>query len=158
MTEEDYWGGSGFDKDLPQGDKPGKKARPAKAARSAPSPVREGDVPRWHVMYHWVILAAAVVGTLIGAAIVLSGIAKEGLPDQRTGKRLWGAAMLAGAGGMALAAMVGAIAPSSFIRGPIGSKWLRYVGTTNVVAARVICLIVGVGGIIGFALLAMYVL
>ncbi len=158
MSEEDYWGGSGFDKDLPQANKPRKKKKSGKSARSAPLPAREGDIPRWQQMYHRVILAAGGVGILLGAAVVLAGIAKEGLPDQWVGRRLMGAAMLAGMGGIALAAVFGVIAPSSFLRGPIGRQWLSHVGTTNVVAARVICLVAAVVGIVGFTMLAIYAL
>jgi hypothetical protein len=158
MPEENYWGGSGFEKDAPKASKPRKKGKSAVASRAAPSPVPEGDVPRWQQMYHRVILAAGGVGALIGAVIVLAGIAKEGLPEQWIGRRLMGAAMLAGMGGIALAAVFGVIAPSSFLRGPIGRKWLSRVGTTNVVAARVICLMAAVGGIVGFTMLAIYAL
>lgn len=69
---------------------------------------------------------------------------------QSEGAEILLAPVLFGAAGLLFGAAVAcAFAPRSFLTGPAGRKWMKLIGTRNVLAARIVCLVLALilGGV-----------
>ncbi|MEI8381890.1 MAG: hypothetical protein WCJ09_17305 [Planctomycetota bacterium] len=65
--------------------------------------------------------------------------------------------LLGGAGGALLGSGAACLfAPKEFLTGPIGLKWMRLIGTENIIAARIVCFVASVIVPLGIASLFLF--
>jgi hypothetical protein len=104
--------------------------------------------------YHRIIIAAGLVCFASTVALLTASLIALG-PDPWLEKPL-GAVMFVILGTLLGIALACTFAPSSFLNGPTGQKWLDFIGTRNVLAARAVCVVVTVllGAFFAFALWA----
>src|SRR5262245_7673674 len=105
----------------------------------------DGEAQR-HARYHRRIVVVgscfATVGVVFGliTSVVLAGGANPG--DNVRGALL--APALYGVGGFVFGmAVMCLVAPRAFLTGPVGARWMKLIGTKNVLVARVACLLFG---------------
>jgi hypothetical protein len=91
-----------------------------------------------------------VVGVLLGIPVVAELYRETGgNPHGHEVLGLIAAPMATGVAGACFGvAMACLFAPRYFLEGPVGKKWMRFIGTNNVAVARIVCLLVGlaIGG------------
>ena len=119
----------------------------ADTAGAVPSAGDPADAEsRHHAKYHKRIVfvggcfaAVGVVLGLITSAVVAS--------DVKSGRDIRGivlAPVTFGAGGFVFGmAVMCLVAPREFLNGPVGAPWMKLIGTKNVLAARIVCLLFG---------------
>jgi hypothetical protein len=163
MTNDDYWGGDGFDTDLPlQNGGKAPKADKAPKARGIAGPSRRSASwppgAGWHESYHRIIIGAGVAGAILAGVIAAAAVVSDWPPatNRPLGKTIRGLLFMPVLGGSALAAVACALAPRSFLEGPVGRRWLSWVGTSNVIGARVVCTLIAVIVIGVFSALAYF--
>jgi hypothetical protein len=120
-----------------------------------------GEAAPLHAMFHKRIVAVSIVfgilGGLIGLGFAISGLLWPHPGHEDDQKMLLLAPMMAGAAGLLFGAAVACLfAPREFLTGPIGSKWMTLIGTKNVLAARLVCLMVAMIPV-GFVIAVIYV-
>jgi hypothetical protein len=104
-----------------------------------------GEVGPKHRRYHRVIIATCVffglIGFVIGVAFIIA------LPNHKHEAKDFGKYLLAPLiflvegliFGVSLAC---SFAPTSFLKGPVGRKWMQLIGAESVLVARIVCLII----------------
>jgi hypothetical protein len=109
------------------------------------------DAPR-HQTYHRVIVVCGILGAVLGLiGGIIGAVASSksppagGTPDDAFVITLL-PVFMAAAGLLAGAAWAAVFSPQAFLTGPLGSKWLKLVGTRNVAVARTISLVVALLG------------
>ncbi len=120
---------------------------------------QSGEFRETHASYHRRIVQVScifgVLGAMAGIALSIStALNEENARGVLLGPFLFGAAGLLF--GVAVACL---FAPRKFLTGPMGDKWMKLIGTKNVLAARIVCLIFGliiVAPLVGFGLLFMF--
>jgi drug/metabolite transporter (DMT)-like permease len=103
-----------------------------------------GEGAQRHISIHRRILAVGVVSALIGVALGIGMIILDGTSTARTkdgANILLAPLMFSMMGGILGTSTAIAFVPSAFLRGPMGQKWMRLVGTGSVLVARAVCLI-----------------
>jgi hypothetical protein len=108
--------------------------------------LREGEAAPRHQAYHWRVVRA---GAICGAISFLPGIAfavmmyREGGGKELDLKEvilLLSAPLMCVVAGMLLgAAATCLVAPREFLLGPIGEKWMAWIGVRTTAAARFVC-------------------
>ena len=112
-----------------------------KSDRDIVDPSRVEPVP--HTPYHRRIVAVGIVCTIGAGVLGTIGLVLEGAPSGRTEDlRTWAAFPLVFAAmSMFFGVSVSCLfAPRAFLTSPAGRKWLRLIGTENILVARAVCL------------------
>lgn len=110
---------------------------------------RCGDLGTRHAAYHKRIVLVSCICGGIGAVvgIVFLGYAwfdPKLKPNDRSAAFM--APFLCGAAGILFGAAAACLfAPDDFLEGPLGQKWMSFVGTKNVVVARAVCAFISLG-------------
>ena len=109
------------------------------------------SAPR-HRSYHRVIVVCGAIGGLFGliggiiGAIAMYRFHAAAQHANDAYIAFLSPILTAAAGMLAGASWACAFAPTSFLNGPLGTKWLKLIGTRNLVVSRVIALVVGIVG------------
>ena len=104
-----------------------------------------GDDAELHPTYHRTIVLMGGVFALLGAlasVFVVAQLLHESGENTRIKMIVGPPIFMTVAGfcfGVAAACLV---APTSFLTGPLGRKWMKFIGTQSVPAARVVCFFV----------------
>ena len=93
--------------------------------------------------YHKYVVLTAIILGLLCAVVGTSLIAMGDSSRSDYLKMLLAAPLIFGAIGILLGVSIAcAAAPTSFLEGPLGRKWMNLIGTQNVLVARLVCLMV----------------
>lgn len=101
---------------------------------------RAGDSAARHRSYHWrVVCIAIATGIMIGVSVTYKLLHEKS--DDGLGKyHMYVAPFFFGAVGVVLGAALGClIAPREFLVGPIGERWMSFIGVKRPVLARFVC-------------------
>jgi hypothetical protein len=101
-----------------------------------------GDVAPRHETYHrrivWVSGVTGVIVAVAGTAVVFMEAG-----DDREGAIAYLAPLLFGAAGIILGAAAACLfAPREFLLGPIGRRWMAFIGAKSTASARFVCAVV----------------
>jgi hypothetical protein len=112
---------------------------------------QSGDNRPRHAAYHKRIVKLAIIFGIVGA--VGTGIAvlfvAAGPRAGRDLKMIILAPVLFGIGGAFFGTAIAClIAPRDFLEGPVGQKWMKLIGTRNVLVARIVCILVALVGLL----------
>ena len=105
---------------------------------------QSGADARRHASFYRVIVCVSGLCGLLGAAIGVALIFLAGgqpSPDQDGGRLVLVPFMFVAVGLIFGVAVACALAPSSFLTSPVGQKWMDLIGTKNVLAARIVCIL-----------------
>jgi len=97
----------------------------------------------------WIVRVGFIFGFvgLIAGGIATASLANDA-NDPIHPTELVRLPLLGGASGFFLGmSIMCAVAPKEFMTGPIGQKWMRLIGTKNVLVARIACIVFGVLGL-----------
>jgi hypothetical protein len=116
-----------------------------------------GDAGLRHAAYHKRIVLMGGFFGLVGAALA---VAISLLPSNDASGRglklaVMGPLMFGAAGILFGVAVTCLCAPQEFLTGPVGSKWLRLIGTKSVPVARFVCLLFGLAVVAPFVILGL---
>jgi hypothetical protein len=117
-----------------------------------------GESGAIHAAYHRRIVQVScwfgVIGTVLGVVLALVMVGQA-----RSGKDLKGvllAPFVFGAAGLLFGTALACLfAPRAFLTGPLGAKWMKLIGTDNVVVARLACAAFGLVVMAPFVLLGL---
>jgi hypothetical protein len=89
--------------------------------------------------HHVIVWSGGILGTLF--AVVLSGFIFRGGPGHKPlpPKVLLAPLIFFAMGAVFRSATACTFAPSRFLQGPAGRKWMKLIGTESIVTARVVC-------------------
>jgi len=104
-----------------------------------------GDDAELHSTYHRTIVLMGGVFALVGALASVFFVAQllhEG-GDQIRIKMIVGPPLMLTFAGFCFGVAVACLfAPTTFLAGPLGRKWMKFIGTQSVPMARVVCFLV----------------
>lgn len=103
-----------------------------------------GDLAPAHIRQHRrIVLLGGALGLVgLGAGIALAFFSMGPGGARREGKAIMLAPALFAAAGVLFGVAAGCLfAPTAFLAGPVGQKWMRLVGTRSVLFARLVCLV-----------------
>jgi hypothetical protein len=108
-----------------------------------------------HRAYHQRILwcggVFGAIGLLIGGGVTVELVREAGWDWTHGTRALIAAPLMLGVAGTCFGVALACLfAPRSFLEGPLGKKWMAFIGTRSVFRARIVCLLVGlvVGGLL----------
>jgi hypothetical protein len=107
---------------------------------------KAGELGERHATYHRRIVLVGGIFGAIGAALGLAlsiGTSTADKADKDVKGILLAPLMFAAAGVLFGVAMACLFAPTEFLMGPVGRKWMKLIGTESVRGARLTCLIFG---------------
>jgi len=113
-----------------------------------------GDDRPKHAAYHKRIVKLAIIFGIVGAVggAVAAVFAAVGPRVERNHRAIILAPVLFGIGGAFFGTAIAClIAPSDFLTGPVGQKWMKLIGTRNVLVARLVCALVALIGLLPLA-------
>jgi hypothetical protein len=114
------------------------------------------SAPR-HQSYHRRVVWTSAIAGLVVATIGTLGLLNDKPANDRDARLVYYAPFLFGAAGMLLGvALACMLAPTEFLTGPMGSRWMALIGTKSTGAARFVCLLIVliIGGVSLFLALA----
>jgi hypothetical protein len=107
------------------------------------------DGARTHRRWHRKIVTSAALfglgGLILSVPAIMQMVAEQkGRPLTRGDLKTFTAApLILGVAGTCFGAAAACLfAPRAFLEGPLGRKWMRFIGTRSVGAARLVCLMV----------------
>lgn len=108
---------------------------------------RAGSTGERHSGYHRkIVWISGVLGALFALAGLAASIAEltGGKMRESDAKVVLLAPLLAGVAGIMFGVAVACLfAPSEFLTGPMGAKWMSLIGTKNILVARIVCFVFG---------------
>ena len=105
---------------------------------------RLGETAPKHATYHKRIVVVSIIFGVVGVVAGICFLVSEWW-SQHDGSKggLWLAPIMFGAAGVLFGAAFACLfAPKEFMVGPMGQKWMTLIGTKNILAARIVCLVV----------------
>jgi hypothetical protein len=114
------------------------------------------DGPR-HLTYHRIIVVICaffgLIGFLLGVAFVVAMVNHKS-SDKNFGKNLIAPLAFLVAGLIFGISLCCSLAPSSFLKGPIGGKWVQFIRADTLLTARITSLLITMAFLSFFALVA----
>lgn len=104
------------------------------------------DAPRY-VSYHKRIVVVSAIFGLLGAAaglvfLYFAATGKAPAKESDSGKIILAPVMFGAMGLIFGVSLMGLFAPTAFLNGPVGEKWMQLIGTKSTLFAKFLCFLV----------------